>query len=148
MQRARVCRNSVSSFEGCSPLLPHNSLRLASTFRIGGCDRALDCPLATLGDVTRLSAGGGALPVIMSIISPRETHDYRNYNLLVRGTNTSGKGGEKGKKESAAGYTRCAPCATCHVISAVGSTPVLRPAPAPPHIPVRPVAPFLMVDVV
>ena len=36
--------------------------------------RALDCPL---GDVTRLSAGGGALPVIMSIIGPRETHDYR-----------------------------------------------------------------------
>ena len=30
--------------------------------------RALDCPL---GDVTRLSAGGGALPVIMSIIGPR-----------------------------------------------------------------------------
>ena len=35
--------------------------------------RALDCPLE---DVTRLSAGGGALPVIMSIIGPRETHDY------------------------------------------------------------------------
>ena len=48
--------------------------------------RALDCPL---GDVTRLSAGGGALPVIMSIIGPRETHDYRNYNLLVRGINIS-----------------------------------------------------------
>ena len=48
--------------------------------------RALDCPL---GAVTRLSAGGGALPVIMSIIGPRETHDYRNYNLLVRSTNTS-----------------------------------------------------------
>ena len=48
--------------------------------------RALDCPL---GDVTRLSAGGGALPVIMSIIGPRETHDYRNYNLLGSGTNTS-----------------------------------------------------------
>ena len=29
-------------------------------------------------DVTRLSAGGGALPVIMSIIGPREPHDYRN----------------------------------------------------------------------
>ena len=43
--------------------------------------RALDCPL---GDVTRLSAGSGALLVIMSIIGPRETYDYRNYNLLVR----------------------------------------------------------------
>ena len=31
------------------------------------------------------------LPVIMSIISPRETHDYRNYNLLGSGTNTSQK---------------------------------------------------------
>ena len=40
--------------------------------------RALDRPL---GAVTRLSAGGGALPVVMSIIGPRETHDYRNYNL-------------------------------------------------------------------
>ena len=37
--------------------------------------RALDCPL---GAVTRLNAGGGALPGIMPI-----------YNLLVRGTNTS-----------------------------------------------------------
>ena len=27
---------------------------------------------------TDLSAGGGALPVILSIIGPRETHDYRN----------------------------------------------------------------------
>ena len=45
--------------------------------------RALDRPL---GAVTRLSAGGGALPVIMSIIGPRETHDYRNYNLLGSGT--------------------------------------------------------------
>ena len=26
------------------------------------------------------------LPVIMSIIGPRETHDYRNYNLLGSGT--------------------------------------------------------------
>ena len=40
-----------------------------------------------LGDVTRLSAGGGALPVMMSIIGPRETHDYRNYNLLGSGVN-------------------------------------------------------------
>ena len=48
--------------------------------------RALDCPL---GAVTRLSAGGGALPVIMSIIGPRVTHDYRNYNLLVRGIGSS-----------------------------------------------------------
>ena len=32
--------------------------------------RALDC---LLGAVTWLSAGGGALPVIMSIIGPRET---------------------------------------------------------------------------
>ena len=32
---------------------------------------------------------GGALPVIMSIIGPRETHDYRNYNHLGSGTNTS-----------------------------------------------------------
>ena len=46
---------------------------------------AFDCPL---GAVTRLSAGVGALPVIMSIIGPRETHDYRNYNLLGSGTNT------------------------------------------------------------
>ena len=45
--------------------------------------RALDRPL---GAVTRLSAGGGALPVVMSIIGPRETHDYRNYNLLGSGT--------------------------------------------------------------
>ena len=50
--------------------------------------RALDCPL---GAVTRLSAGGGALPVITPIIGPRETHDYRNYNLLVRGINSSKK---------------------------------------------------------
>ena len=50
--------------------------------------RALDCPL---GDVTRLGAGGGALPVIMSIIGPRETHDYRNYNLLGSGVNTPKK---------------------------------------------------------
>ena len=57
--------------------------------------RALDCPL---GDATRLSGGGGALPVIMSIIGPRETHDYHNYNLLVRGTNTSPK---KRKKRGA-----------------------------------------------
>ena len=35
--------------------------------------RALDCPL---GAMTRLSAGGGALPVIISIIGPRETRDY------------------------------------------------------------------------
>ena len=35
-----------------------------------------------LGAVPRLSAGGGALPVIMSIVGPRETHDYRNYNLF------------------------------------------------------------------
>ena len=55
--------------------------------------RALDCPL---GDVTRLGAGGGALPVSMSIIGPRETHDYRNYNLLGSSTNTSQK--KKGKK--------------------------------------------------
>ena len=47
-----------------------------------------DCPL---GAVTWLSAGGGALPVIMSIIGPRETHDYRNCNLLVRGTISSKK---------------------------------------------------------
>ena len=52
--------------------------------------RALDCPLP-LGAVTRLSAGGGALPVIMSIIGPRETHDYRNYNLLGSGTIKSKK---------------------------------------------------------
>ena len=40
--------------------------------------QALDRPLSA---VTRLSAGGSALPVIMSILGPRETHDYRNYNL-------------------------------------------------------------------
>ena len=50
--------------------------------------RALDRPLSA---VTRLSAGGSALPVSMSIIGPRETHDYRNYNLLGSGTNTSNK---------------------------------------------------------
>ena len=50
--------------------------------------RALDRPL---GAVTRLSAGGGALPVVMSIIGPRETHDYRNYNLLGSGTIISKK---------------------------------------------------------
>ena len=34
------------------------------------------------------SCEGGALPVIMSIIGPREPHDYsyRDYNLLVPGT--------------------------------------------------------------
>ena len=42
-----------------------------------------------LGCCDPARSGGGALPVIMSIIGPRETHDYRNYNLLVRGTNTS-----------------------------------------------------------
>ena len=50
--------------------------------------RALDRPLVA---VTRLSAGGEALPVIMSIIGPRETHDYRNYNLLGSGTIKSQK---------------------------------------------------------
>ena len=59
--------------------------------------RALDCPL---GDVTRLSAGGGALPVIMSIIGPRETHDYRNYNLLGSGINTSKKTKKKKRKKN------------------------------------------------
>ena len=54
--------------------------------------RALDCPL---GAVTRLSAGGGALPVIMSIIGPRETHDYRNYNLLGSGIIKSQKKGSQ-----------------------------------------------------
>ena len=54
--------------------------------------RALDRPL---GAVTRLSAGGGALPVIMSIIGPRETHDYRNYNLLGSGTIQSKKQNKK-----------------------------------------------------
>jgi len=49
------------------------------------------------GDVTRLSAGGGALPVIMSIIGPRETHDYRNYNLLGSGINKSKKKRKKGR---------------------------------------------------
>ena len=29
--------------------------------------------------------------MIMSIIGPRETHDYRNYNLLVLGINSSQK---------------------------------------------------------
>ena len=43
--------------------------------------RALHCPL---GAVTRLGAGGGALPMVMSIIGPRETHDYRNYPLSAR----------------------------------------------------------------
>ena len=54
----------------------------------GRASSLLYCPL---GAVTRLSAGGGALPVIMSIIGPREPHDYRNYNLLVRGINSSPK---------------------------------------------------------
>ena len=34
------------------------------------------------------SCEGGALPEIMSIIGPREPHDYRDYNLLVQGTIT------------------------------------------------------------
>ena len=41
------------------------------------------------------SVGGGALPVILSIIGPRETHDYRNYNLIVRGINSSKKTPQK-----------------------------------------------------
>ena len=56
--------------------------------RVGVLGEALQnnegCPL---GAMTRLSAGGGALPVIMSIIGPRGTHDYRNYNLLGSGIN-------------------------------------------------------------
>ena len=35
-------------------------------------------------DCDSARAGGGALPVIMSIIGPRETHDYRNYNLSAQ----------------------------------------------------------------
>ena len=42
-------------------------------------------------DPKKLKTGGGALPLIMSTIGPRETHDYRNYSLLVRGINTSQK---------------------------------------------------------
>ena len=56
-----------------------------------------------------LSSGGGALPVIMSIIGPRETHDYRNYNLLGSGINTSPK---KTKKKTASlrrNFTRFSP---------------------------------------
>ena len=40
---------------------------------------------------------GGALPVIMSIIGPRETHDYRNYNLLGSGIIKSQKKQKTGK---------------------------------------------------
>ena len=40
-------------------------------------------------DIATLGEAGVTLPVIMSIIGPRETHDYRNYNLLGPGTNTS-----------------------------------------------------------
>ena len=38
-------------------------------------------PKITIEKKKRLSVGGGALPVVMSIIGPRETHDYRNYTL-------------------------------------------------------------------
>ena len=73
---------------GARPYLKKNfkKLKVSTSVLTGVAQtvRALDCPL---GAVTRLSAGGGALPVIMSIIGPRETHDYRNYNLLVRSTN-------------------------------------------------------------
>ena len=46
----------------------------------------------------------GALPVIMSIIGPRETHDYRNYNRLVCGTNTSPKNQKRGEKRRSQEY--------------------------------------------
>ena len=65
--------------------------------------RALDCPL---GAVTRPGAGGDALPVIMSIIGPRETHDYRNYILLGSGINTSPPHPQKKKKKKSADGTR------------------------------------------
>ena len=68
--------------------------------------RALDRPLSA---VTRLCAGGGALPVIMSIIGPRETHDYRNYNLLGSGIIKSKKKGKKKTKGCAASHLRGPP---------------------------------------
>jgi len=36
--------------------------------------------------VGKCKCEGGALPVIMSVIDPREPRDYRDYNLLVPGT--------------------------------------------------------------
>ena len=33
--------------------------------------------------VTRLSVEVAPMPVIMSTIGPRETHDYRNHNPLI-----------------------------------------------------------------
>ena len=55
-------------------IFEHNTRFKRTFFQYG----TLQCIL-----VTRLSAGGGALSVIMSIIGPRETYDYRNYTLLV-----------------------------------------------------------------
>ena len=37
--------------------------------------------------------------MIMSVIGPRETHDYCNYNLYVRGINTSKRRRKKKKKK-------------------------------------------------
>ena len=36
---------------------------------------------------------------MMSITGPRETHDYRNYNLLVRGINTPPKKNKEEKED-------------------------------------------------
>ena len=53
--------------------------------------------------------------VIMSIIGPRETHDYRNYNLLVRGTNTS-KPKKKKKKEARSVRTFSRICVVSRIV--------------------------------
>ena len=61
-----------------------------------------------MGAVTRLSAGGGALPVIVSVIGPRETHDHRNYNLVVCCMNTTKRNPPK-KKNSPCHPTQLSP---------------------------------------
>ena len=93
--------------------------------------RALDCPL---GDVTRLSAGGGALPAIMSIIGPRETHAYRNYNLLVRGTNTSPKKKTKKKHVSEQVTAQHERAQFTRLLSSAQHWPLLA---MPPHKPAQ-----------
>ena len=43
--------------------------------------QALYCELPTRLFLLKVgSCEGGALPVIMSIVDPRETHDYRDFN--------------------------------------------------------------------
>ena len=51
------------------------------TVRAAGGDIGAEEEQGSIG-----SCEGSALPVIMSITGPRETHDYRDYNLWVPGT--------------------------------------------------------------